>query len=141
MKRFSMKRIADPIHGSIGLSELELAVINSKVFQRLRNIKQLGLAYLVFQGADYSRFSHSVGVCHVTGLIMESLRESGTAGTIDDRELQLYRLAGLLHDVGHYPFSHAMEHAIADHYSNKILEGAYTRYFKHEAVSKLISDN
>jgi HD superfamily phosphohydrolase len=142
MDQFNAKRIADPIHGTIGLSDLELGVIDTRTFQRLRNVKQLGLAYLVFPGADYSRFSHSVGVCHVTGQIMESLRNSGTATEIDDREVQLYRLAGLLHDVGHYPFSHAMEEAIANYYSAKILKNDPTKYFMHEAVSKevLVSD-
>jgi HD superfamily phosphohydrolase len=142
MDGFNAKRIADPVHGTIGLSDLELRVINTRAFQRLRNIKQLGLAYLVFPAADYSRFSHSVGVCHITGQILENLRSSGTAGEIDDREVQLYRLAGLLHDVGHYPFSHAMEEAIANYHSKKLLENQYKRPFKHEAVSKqiLISD-
>jgi uncharacterized protein len=136
MNGFNAKRIADPIHGTIGLSDLEVNIINTRVFQGLRNVKQLGLAYLVFPAADYSRFSHSVGVCHVTGQILENLGSSGTAGEIDEREVQLYRLAGLLHDVGHYPFSHAMEEAIANHYSKRLLQGVTTRSYKHEAVSK-----
>ena len=142
MDGFNKKRIADPVHDTIGLSELEARVIDTKVFQRLRNIKQLGLAYLVFPGADYSRFSHSVGVCHVTGLILDNLRRNANQ-EIPDREVQLYRLAGLLHDVGHYPFSHAMEHAISNHFSNRLTTGQEPiEFHKHESVSKhvLLSD-
>ena len=59
MSAFQVKRIADPVHGTIGLSELETRVIGTRVFQRLRNIQHLGLAHLVFPAADYSRLSHS----------------------------------------------------------------------------------
>jgi uncharacterized protein len=117
--RFNHKRISDPIHGTIGLSELEVKVVDSKVFQRLRNVKQLGLAHYVFPGADYSRFSHSLGVCHITGRILGSLRDKGI--TIEDKEFQLYRLAALLHDVGHYPFSHTMEEPIENHYKRAMI--------------------
>ncbi|MGH9908220.1 MAG: hypothetical protein ACRD8U_21845 [Pyrinomonadaceae bacterium] len=82
--RFNHKRISDPIHGTIGLSELEVKVVDSKVFQRLRNVKQLGLAHYVFPGADYSRFSHSIGVCHITGRILGSLRDKRVP--IEDKE-------------------------------------------------------
>lgn len=120
MSEYDFKRVSDPVHNTIGLSKVELAVIGTSAFQRLRGVKQLGLASLVFPGADYSRFSHSLGVCHVTGAILAALNRYGFK--IDPREVQLYRLAGLLHDVGHYPFSHTTEHAIADHYSAEFLE-------------------
>lgn len=136
MKQFQAKRLADPVHGTIGLSDLEIQVINTRVFQRLRNVHQLGLAHLVFPGANYSRFSHSIGVCHVTGLILENLRDS-TNDLINDQEIQLYRLAGLLHDVGHYPFSHAMEDAIANYYTGSLFDkDDPVEFFKHESVSK-----
>ena len=64
------RQISDAIHGVIQLTELEVRVVGSSAFQRLRNVKQLGLAHYVFPGADYSRFSHSVGACHVMGRIM-----------------------------------------------------------------------
>jgi HD superfamily phosphohydrolase len=117
--RFNHKRISDPIHGTFGLSELEVKVVDSKVFQRLRNVKQLGLAHYVFPGADYSRFSHSIGVCHITGRILGSLRDKRVP--IEDKEFQLYRLAALLHDVGHYPFSHTTEEPIDNHYKQAMI--------------------
>ena len=124
MTSYGLKRIADPVHGTVGLSELEVEFISTGAFQRLRNIKQLGLAHLVFPGSDYSRLSHSIGVCHVTGRILDSLR-SFNEGTITEVEHQQYRLAGLLHDVGHYPFSHAFESAVTDHYDNKTRSGFF----------------
>lgn len=120
MAQFNAKRIADPVHGTIGLSALEARVISTRAFQRLRNVKQLGLAHYVFPGADYSRFSHSIGVCHVTGRILDALSQLGIPD-LDARTIQLYRLAALLHDVGHYPFSHAMEDALHNHFSQQFL--------------------
>ena len=108
------KQIADPIYGSVSLTELETKIISTPIFLRLRNVRQLGLAYYVYPGADYSRFAHSLGVCHVTGLILEALEQSGYA--ITDQEKIECRLAGLLHDIGHYPFSHAFEHVIGNLY-------------------------
>lgn len=113
---FQHTRISDPVHGTIGLSELETRVINTRAFQRLRHVKHLGLDYLVFPAADFSRFSHCIGVTHVTGKVLKALRRSPSGPGIPDSELQQYRLAGLLHDLGHYPFSHAMEDAVERHY-------------------------
>src|SRR5258708_15029624 len=101
---FARKRVSDVIHGPIGLSELELDLIQSPAFQRLRGIKQLGLAHYVYPSADYSRFSHSLGVCHVAGQILTSLREVGV--TMTEEEIQLYLLAALVHGLGHYPLLH-----------------------------------
>lgn len=110
------KRVADTVHGTIGLTDLEVQVMNTQVFQRLRNVKQLGLADYVFPGAAYSRLSHSLGACHVTGRILDALSRNDSAFEITAHDYQLYRIAALLHDVGHYPFSHAMEEAIKGHY-------------------------
>ena len=114
---FHFKRIADPVHGTIGLSEMEIKLLSTRAYQRLRYVKQLGLAHLVYPSADYSRLSHSLGVCHVTGRILESLSKQ-VQGGIDHEEIQQYRLAGLLHDIGHYPFSHAFEDAVRTYYKN-----------------------
>jgi HD superfamily phosphohydrolase len=134
---FGVKRIADPVHGSIGLSALEIEIINTSAFQRLRNIKHLGLAHLVFPGADFSRFAHSLGVCHVTGMILSSLRNHAK-GKLKDENIQTYRLAGLLHDIGHYPFSHAMEDAVENYYKGQLLSTGTIEYLNHEEVSKEI---
>jgi uncharacterized protein len=143
---FAAKRVSDVIHGPIGLSQLELDLIQSPAFQRLRGIKQLGLAYYVYPSADYSRFSHSLGVCHVTGQILSALRDGGVQ--IDDAEMQRYRLAALFHDVGHYPFSHATEIAIKNHFSAQLYrpqselelgpgcEPPLEKYFMHERLGK-----
>ena len=114
-RQLAVKRIADPVHGTVGLSLPEVELLSSRAFQRLRNIKQLGLAHLVFPGADYSRLSHCIGVCHVTGKILEALRPYSDS-EITDQEHQQYRLAGLLHDIGHFPFSHAFEDAVSNYY-------------------------
>ncbi len=152
MNSYNAKRIADPVHGTIGLSDLELKIIATSAYQRLRNVKQLGLAFLVFPGADYSRFAHSIGVCHVAGRMMEALQKNGV--DIDDHEVQRYRLAALLHDIGHYPFSHAMEEAVANRYSQVLFVstgmvqppipdsgGALSTSYNHEALGKEILKN
>jgi len=120
MTQFDYKRIFDPVHGTIGLSKLEVNLINTKSFLRLQNVKQLGLAHHVFPSADYSRFSHALGVCHVTGAMLINFRDKGGL-EISDGEIQLYRLAALLHDIGHYPYSHAMEYPIKDRYAEEVL--------------------
>jgi len=142
------KRISDTIHGSVGLTDLEIRTIDTKVFQRLRNVKQLGMVDRVFPGASYSRFSHAIGTCHVTGRILDAI-ESNTGTKLDSKEIQLYRLAGLLHDIGHYPFSHATEHAISKHYANNLMNSVSetnrdstlshsngSTYYPHEHVGK-----
>jgi hypothetical protein len=143
MAAYDAKRIADPVHGTIGLSELEAKVITTQVFQRLRNIKQLGLAHYVYPGADYSRLSHSLGACHITGRILEALsRNSGTRFNPTDEEMRLYRVAALLHDIGHYPFSHAMEQALKNYYKRSLMQdggnGTSIKVFKHESVGREI---
>lgn len=115
-----MKRIADPVHGTIALSDLEVELLQTLTFQRLRGIKQLGLANLVFPGADYSRLSHCIGVCHITGRLIEGINDK--AHRIPDEDTAMYRAAALLHDVGHYPFSHSMERALRAHHQEGLTE-------------------
>ena len=132
-------RIHDPVHKTISLSDVEEDIIASRTFQRLRNVKQLGLADFVFPGAGYSRLSHCVGVCHVTGRILSALADN--AGLkLEVAKIQAYRLAALLHDIGHYPFSHAMEEAIQDHAAKPLLEnhGIAIKTLNHESVGKRI---
>lgn len=115
--------IRDPIHGFIKLSDIEKSLIDTIPFQRLRNIKQLALTNYVYPAAEHSRFSHCIGVMEFTSKIFDVLVQkdkkklkSELAWSEDDfvRNRQLIRLAALLHDLGHAPFSHASEDLIED---------------------------
>ena len=108
-------QIADAVHGMVYLSEFESAIVNTRAFQRLRGVKHVGLASQVFPGADYSRFAHGIGTMHITGLILNSLARCNH-GAVTDHDIRLYRAAALLHDIGHYPFSHTFERALNDYY-------------------------
>lgn len=107
----------DPIHGFIEVSELELRIIDSAPFQRLRNIRQLATTYLVYPGAEHTRFGHSLGVMHLVTLAfdsaLENYKKANGKDLFDDVRArwykQLLRLIALTHDLGHAPFSHASE--------------------------------
>ena len=101
--------IADPIHKFIRFTDLEKKIIDSSVFQRLRRIKQLAGAHLVYPSAQHSRFEHSLGKMHVAGLAGDHLF---SLGVIDKESIQELRVASLLHDIGHGPFSHLFEEAL-----------------------------
>ncbi|AKJ07402.1 hypothetical protein ATI61_111350 [Archangium gephyra] len=103
----SSKSINDPVWKTISLYRWEVALLDSAMLQRLRRIRQLGVVELVFPGAGYSRFEHSVGCVHVMQLLIDALRRGGTEVTKDEQ--YLLRLAALLHDVGHCAFSHVSE--------------------------------
>ena len=98
--------IRDPIHGYIRVNELEKEIIDNRFLQRLKRIKQLGLVHVVYPGGEHSRFTHSLGTMHVAGLMGKRLESQGV---IDEDDVQVLRLAGLIHDVGHGPFSHVFE--------------------------------
>lgn len=139
MGSFSAKSITDPLYGSIGLSELEADVVSTKVFQRLHNVRQLGLAHLVFPSAGYSRFSHSIGACHNAGRLLDAIVANSSERISADRR-QAYRLAALLHDVGHYPFSHATEHAVQDFYAARLFESEHPEEGLPELRSQPVDD-
>lgn len=110
--------IRDPIHGFIYLSEEEKKIIDTRAFQRLRRIHQLGTTYLTYPSAVHTRFAHSLGAMHVATLIFDKLIEKRKDILIEDQEWgkdgikkyrQMLRLAALLHDIGHAPFSHASD--------------------------------
>ena len=138
-----VRRIADPVHGTIGLTDIECRIVDTSSFQRLRRVKHLGLAFLVFPSADFSRFAHSLGVCHVTGMLLDALGEADKP--VDSRTWQLCRLAGLLHDIGHYPMSHALERPVIEVYGEKSAGSALaggtkteTHGLTHEELGVLI---
>lgn len=101
--------IVDPIHDFIRIYEPEIDVIDTPVFQRLRRIRQLAGAHLVYPSAQHSRFEHSLGVMHIAGQAAEVLKDKGFLNSDDVANL---RLGGLLHDVGHGPFSHLFEEVL-----------------------------
>jgi hypothetical protein len=115
-----MERIyRDPVHNIIPLSEeraddaLLVALIDTPEFQRLRRIRQLGLALFTYQGAEHSRFTHAIGVMHVMTRILSQL---GAKYPISAEAQLVARTAALLHDLGHGPFSHVIEKALHQHH-------------------------
>lgn len=102
------KIIHDPIHGSMKLKGLILELVKTPEFQRLRNIRQLGLAYLVFPGANHYRFEHSLGTYHIAKRLTQEIE-------LEKDEAMLLQIGALLHDIGHGPFSHTFEQ-IYKHY-------------------------
>ena len=103
--------IRDPLWNNIQLDKEALAVIDSEPFQRLRYVRQLGHAFVVYPSATHTRFEHAVGTYHLTRQALALLADRGELRRIAHDDITLIRFAGLLHDIGHYPFSHALEEA------------------------------
>ena len=101
--------IIDPIHDFIRVYDHELEIIDNPIFQRLRRIRQLSGAHLTYPGAQHTRFEHSLGVMHIASQAGEALKEKGLLKSDD---IEILRVAGLLHDIGHGPFSHLFEEII-----------------------------
>lgn len=108
------KLVRDPLWNTIRLDATALRIVDTAEFQRLRYIRQLGLAHLVYPGATHTRFDHALGVYHLTVTALRQLRERGGVppGAWEGEELVPY--AALLHDIGHYAFSHALEELEGD---------------------------
>lgn len=121
------KIINDPVYGFITIpSELIFDLVQHPYVQRLRYIKQLGMTHLVYPGALHTRFHHALGAMHLMGLAVETLRSKGHP--ISTEEEEAVQIAILLHDIGHGPFSHALEHILVEGVS-------------HEYISILIMDS
>jgi len=101
--------VRDLLWRNIRLEPAAVRVVDTPAFQRLRYVRQLGHAFLVYPGAAHSRFEHALGTYHLAGRALEGLRERGDLNGFTDGDALLIRLAALLHDIGHYPFSHALE--------------------------------
>ena len=151
------KIINDPVYGFISIpTDLIFDLIEHPYFQRLRYIKQLGMTHLVYPGALHTRFHHALGAMYLMGMAIETLRNKGHA--IGDDEEEAVIIAILLHDIGHGPFSHALEESIVKSISHEdissmlmhklnlqfegklslaieIFNGSYPRFFLHQLVS------
>ncbi|MFK8268988.1 HD domain-containing protein [Capnocytophaga cynodegmi] len=157
MKRNKLKIVNDPVHGFIHIpNSLIFDLIEHPYFQRLRRITQMGLSYLVYPGARHTRFQHALGCMHLMQKAVETLRYKGIE--ISDKEAEGLYIAILLHDIGHGPFSHAMEHSIVSNIAHEeisllfmqelnrefrgrldvaieIFKGSYPRRFLHQLIS------
>ncbi|EON76244.1 Deoxyguanosinetriphosphate triphosphohydrolase [Lunatimonas lonarensis] len=153
----SHKIINDPVYGFINIpGELIFSIIDHPSFQRLRRIKQLGLTDYVYPGALHTRFHHAIGAMHLMSITLDHLRNKGIE--IDDQEYESALIAILLHDIGHGPFSHALEFSLLPSIRHeslsqlflrglnkqfggqldlavKIFNGTYERKFFHQLVS------
>lgn len=114
--------IRDPIHGYIFITDVERELIDTRPIQRLRGIKQLAGAHLTYPGGEHSRFSHSLGVMHLAGVLANRLVQ---LEYLSQDDMQKARIAGLLHDVGHGPFSHMYEEVLEKY-----------RHMTHEDVAQ-----
>lgn len=156
-KRNKLKILNDPIYGFITIpNELIFDLIEHKYFQRLRRISQMGLSYLVYPGAHHTRFHHALGCMHLMQKAVRVLSFKGV--TISEEEEEALCAAILLHDIGHGPFSHAMEHSIVNEVNHEsislmfmekineefngsltlaiqIFKGEYHRNFLHQLIS------
>jgi len=121
----TIAEIRDPVHGYIKVTEVERRLIDSPPVQRLRRIHHLAGAYLVYPGAVHTRFEHVIGAMHVAGAIAQSVNAQSS---LTDDQVQEIRLAALLHDVGHGPFSHLFEEVLAAKTS-----------INHEDVTRLVT--
>lgn len=101
--------VRDPLWNTITLDPIAVRIVDSPAYQRLRYIRQLGLAHLVYPGATHTRFDHALGVYHLARRTLDVLEAGGQLERVDAVDRLLIPLAGLLHDIGHYPFSHALE--------------------------------
>ncbi|PSN92611.1 hypothetical protein B9Q03_00015 [Candidatus Marsarchaeota G2 archaeon OSP_D] len=120
--------IMDPIHGYIPFTDSEKAVIDTEPFQRLHRLRQLGMGFYVYPSATHTRYTHSVGAMHLAGLAGERLLN---LGLIDGDTQQILRMAALLHDLGHGPFSHSSESVLQQ-----------TTGFTHEDMTiKLVNES
>lgn len=126
--------ISDPIHGYVYLSEVERDIIDTHVFQRLRRIRQLAGAHLTYPGAQHSRFEHSLGTMHLAGRAGHVLHDKGY---INEDQVQTVRIAALLHDIGHGPFSHLFEEVMAEH-SNETHEDIGRKIIQQTEIKDIL---
>lgn len=130
------KIFTDPIHGFIGVPKGQtLQLLDHPYVQRLRRIRQVGMAYMVFPGAEHSRFSHALGAVGLMIKVLNSLRDKNT--TITNAEYDAMLAAILLHDIGHGPFSHTLEHSLARDFRHENMTLAMMQQLNEKFDGKL----
>lgn len=133
---FKRKIFNDPVYGFITVSDdFIFQLIEHPYFQRLRRIKQLGLTHLVYPGSFHTRFHHAMGAMHLMGEAIESLRSKGNE--ITEEEAQAVNAAILLHDIGHGPFSHALENCIVEDINHEYLSQLFMERLNTQFGGKL----
>ncbi|MGC9516388.1 MAG: HD domain-containing protein [Methanomicrobiales archaeon] len=124
-----MKFIRDSVHGNLHLENFEVKLVDTPQVQRLRRIKQLGFTYLVYPGANHTRFEHSMGTMYLASKLADNL-------DLDEDELEIVRLSAILHDLGHGPFSHVSE-AVLDN-SHEFFTA---RVIKRSQIADILSES
>ncbi|MEN6574087.1 HD domain-containing protein [Methanobacterium aggregans] len=124
-----MKFIRDSLHGNLQINELEVKLIDTPQIQRLRRIKQLGFTYLVYPGANHTRFEHSIGAMYLASRLGNNLQ-------LDEDKKELIRVCALLHDAGHGPFSHVSEGVVDTSH-----EELTSKLIKESQLSDILSEN
>ncbi len=131
-----LKIINDPIYGFITIpNNLIFEIIQHPYFQRLRRISQMGMSYLVYPGAHHTRFHHAIGAMFLMQRAIQVLQFKGVE--ISEEESNALQIAILLHDMGHGPFSHAMEHSIVDQVNHEKLSLLFMEYLNRQFDHKL----
>jgi len=134
--RNKRKIVNDPVHGFVTISpELLFDLIEHPWFQRLRRIRQLGMAGIVYPGALHTRFHHALGAMHLTQEAIDTLKLKGFK--ITDEEAEATLIAILLHDIGHGPYSHALEHSIAEGISHEELSALMIQSLNQQFSGRL----
>ena len=134
-------RVLDPVHGFVDLTQVEKEIVELPIFKRTQGLKQLSLTNWVFPGAEHTRYIHSIGVMYIADLMASHIKDKNGNLYFNDGDRQLLRLAGLLHDIGHYPLSHVTEQV----YESKTIEECrtikeYNEKTKHE-IDRLSNSN
>ena len=141
-KNPTRKEINDPLWGTIGLTGVEVALLDSPLLQRLRLIRQLGVVHWVYPGALHTRFEHSLGVLRQAQYLCEAINNLGTQHGLRDlitpSKIHLVRLAALIHDTGHAAFSHVSEHSIDTIEELRSIPSEFARI--HKAESRSLSE-
>ncbi|MBU4534354.1 MAG: HD domain-containing protein [Euryarchaeota archaeon] len=124
-----MKFIRDSVHGNLHINDLEIKLVDTPQIQRLRRIKQLGFTFLIYPGANHTRFEHSIGTMYLASQMADHLN-------LDEDKKSILRICALLHDAGHGPFSHVSEAVLDD--SHEVLT---SRVIKNSKLGDIISEN